>query len=109
MKLNNTNGVCRNQSFGSAFKKVCLESCAHVVAQIKKVRNDIFTESRDTLQAHQHLIQLALNEAEALALQTTYPHLLFPTLAMEKVQAVARWNEHQQAVRRIHVNPALAA
>lgn len=109
MKLNNANGICRNQSLGSAFKSACVGSCQKIVAQIKKVKDSIFAESRDTLQTHQHLLELALNEAEALALQTNYPHLVFPTLAMEKVQAVANWNEHQEYVRRTNRITALAA
>ena len=44
------------------------------------------------------LIRLALTEAEALAAQTGYPHLVFPLLAEEKVQQVTRWQERQQAV-----------
>jgi len=47
----------------------------------------------------ERMLQLALNEAEAVAWQTDYPHLLFPELAMEKVQAVASWNHRQTAVR----------
>jgi hypothetical protein len=41
-----------------------------------------------------------LNEAEALAFQTEYPHLLFPTLAMEKIQAVSAWQSRQQLLRQ---------
>ena len=109
MKQNKTSGSGVNQSVGSAFKNACIGSCQKIVAQIKKVRDGIFAESRDTLQTHQHLLELALNEAEALALQTNYPHLVFPTLAMEKVQAVANWNEHQEYVRRASRITALAA
>jgi len=109
MKRNNINGSRVNQGVGSAFKSACIGSCQKIVAQIKRVRNGIFAESRYTLQTHQHLLELALNEAEALALQTNYPHLVFPTLAMEKVQAVANWDEHQQYVRRASRITTLAA
>ena len=44
------------------------------------------------------LVRLALTEAEALAAQTGYPHLVFPLLAEEKVQQVTRWQERQHAV-----------
>jgi len=54
------------------------------------------------LKRHGQLVHLALNEAEALAWQTAYPHLLFPALAMEKVQAVAAWQTRQQSVQRRH-------
>ena len=48
----------------------------------------IVNDFHETLDSHGNLFQLALNEAEALAWQTDYPHLFFPTLAMERVQAV---------------------
>jgi hypothetical protein len=50
-----------------------------------------------------------LNEAEALAWQTSYPHLLFPELAVEKVQAVAAWQTRQESVQRHHTLFAEAA
>ena len=40
------------------------------------------------------------HEAEAIAWQTNVPHLIFPTLAMERVQAVSNWSERQRLVRR---------
>ena len=46
------------------------------------------------------VLQLALNEAEALAWQTGLGHLLFPVLAWEKARAVAEWHTRQQAIRR---------
>ena len=42
------------------------------------------------------LLDSALNEAEALAWQTPYPHLVFPALAEEKASSVSR--AAQQAV-----------
>jgi hypothetical protein len=44
------------------------------------------------------MLRLALNEAEALAWQTLYPHLVFPDLAAEKVRGVAAWNSRQQLI-----------
>ena len=46
------------------------------------------------------LLQLALNEAEALAWQTGYPQLLFPVLAFEKAVGVATWHFRQQSLRQ---------
>src|SRR4051812_36541427 len=79
--------------------KSCLGACRKVVAQMKKVKDAIFVESRGMLQAHEQLLRLTLNEAEALAWQTSYPHLVFPTLASEKVKAVVAWNDRQRSVR----------
>ena len=46
------------------------------------------------------LLHSALNEAEAIAWQTPYPHLLFPILAEEKASAVTRWAARQRSVAR---------
>ena len=78
----------------------CKALCRKLRAQIADVKEDIFTESSRALAAPERLVRLALNEAEATAWQTQYPHLIFPALAAEKVQAVAAWNAHQRFVRR---------
>ncbi len=89
----------RASGFPHAFTRLCLRPCRKVLAQIRKVKGAIFTEWRDGLKDHEGMLRLALNEAEALACQTAYPHLLFPALAAEKIQGVLAWSEHQQAVR----------
>jgi hypothetical protein len=89
MKLN------LNQKSANGFK----EACDKVLARIARVKAAILAESRDLLVIHQHLITLALNEAEALAWQTRFPHLVFPELAMEKVQAVVDWSQRQSRRR----------
>ncbi len=78
----------------------CLDCCRRAVAQIRNVREAIFADSGRGLRSQERLLRLALNEAEALAWDTTVPHLVFPTLALEKVQAVADWTAHQRSVRR---------
>lgn len=100
MKLNNAIEDVKHEAAGTAFKNACVASCRKMLAQIARAKEAIFAESREALQTQEHLLHLALNEAEALAWQTAYPHLVFPTLATEKVQAVADWNSHQQFVRR---------
>ncbi len=40
----------------------------------------------------------AVNEAYALASLTAHPHLLFPALAEEKVQAAILWQERQRRI-----------
>lgn len=105
MKLENTNGNTVNTRIGSAVRNACLASCQKILAQVAKVRASVFAESIKALQSHEHLLRLALNEAEATAWQTKYPHLVFPTLATEKVQAVIAWNERQQSIR--HKTPIL--
>ena len=53
-----------------------------------------------TLQAQQpRVLQLALNEAEALAWETGFPELFFFTLAREKLCKLTVWQKRQQALR----------
>ena len=55
------------------------------------------------------VLELALNEAEALAWQTGLGHLLFPVLAWEKASAVAAWHTRQQYIRRTEPILSLSA
>ena len=102
MKLNDTNRNRGNAEAGTGFKDSYLASCRKILARAKAA---IFAESQHALQSQEHLLRLALNEAEAAAWQTGYPHLVFPALATEKVQAVIAWDRQQQSVRR--ANPVL--
>ncbi len=85
-----------NTTAGATIAKACLVSCQKLFAQIQKTKDAILAEFREALGAQQQLLRLALNEAEALAWQTGYPQLVFPTLAAEKAQAVATWHARQQ-------------
>jgi hypothetical protein len=51
-------------------------------------------------QRQPRLLRQALNEAEAIAWQTGFPQLVFPTLALEKARAVATWENRQQKMWR---------
>jgi hypothetical protein len=82
--------------------RICRDTCRKVAAQIAHVKAAVLAEWSDPLKTQRHALRLALNEAEALAWQTMYPHLIFPTLATEKAQAVATWNSRQQ---RLWWNP----
>ena len=81
------------------FTNRCLQSCKVLLTEIEQAKNIIVNDFHETLDTHGNLFRLALNEAEALALQTDYPHLVYPTLAMERVQAVVAWRRRQQSVR----------
>src|SRR5438105_2354731 len=94
-----TNHETKAKAGARKFTNACLGSCRRILGQIKKVKDSIFAESREALSSQEQLLRLTLNEAEALAFQTTYPHLVFPTLAGEKVQAIVAWKDHQQTVR----------
>ena len=95
MKQTSTN---ENRGNGSSPRKACRAFCRKIRAQIAGVKEAIFAETSRALTAPERLVRLALNEAEAAAWQTKYPHLLFPALATEKVEAVAAWNARQESM-----------
>jgi hypothetical protein len=109
MKLNQTNRNPKNGSPVRAGGKACVASCQKILAQITAAKVAIFAESYQALKSQERLLHLALNEAEAVAWQTLYPHLVFPVLAMEKIQAVIGWDARQQSLRRVSPVFALAA
>jgi hypothetical protein len=84
-------------------------SCRKIRAQMAGVKEAIFEEYNRVFSAPEQLVRLALNEAEAAAWQTQYPHLVFPALATEKVRAVAAWNVRQGSVRESSPVITLAA
>ena len=87
---------------------VCLASGQKLTAQIERLKENLLAELRGTMDVPDRLFRLALGEAEALAWQTGFPHLLFPALAMEKVQAVAGWKVRQQLRRQKNSAGALS-
>jgi len=70
-----------------------------MVARLQRAKNLILTEYRNYMVGQEHMIALALNEAEALAWQTDFPLLVFPTLAFEKAASVASWQGRQRKLR----------
>jgi len=103
---NQNQEVSQNQVCGHT---VTLGACQRVLAAIDEAKNQLKAQFTSLREDHEHMLHLALNEAEALAWQTTYPHLLFPALAEEKVQAVNTWATRQNAVRQGRSLAALAA
>src|ERR1044071_2870645 len=89
--------------------QVCLASCRKLLAQMEQTKDAIVAEFRESVGASEHLLHLALNEAEALAWQTEFPHLVFPTLATEKAQSIAAWQSRQSSIARTQPVAALAA
>jgi hypothetical protein len=92
------NTINASQSSEQTLTDRCVQSCKKLLAGIKQARSRIAAEFREKFESQQNSFQQALNEAEALAFQTEYPHLVFPALAMEKVQAAAAWQTRQRAV-----------
>ena len=108
MKPTNTNDNPGGAGEGMLSPTACRACRPKILAQISRTKAAIFTESRRASATPERLVRLALNEAEAAAWQTRYPHLVFPALAAEKVHAVAAWSEHQQSVRQASPVFALA-
>ncbi len=88
---------CRNENRKNTLGHA-LDTCKEVLAQIKNVEEAILSEARNTLEAPEHLLRLALSEAEALAFQTRYPQLVFADLAVEKIQGAAAWSKRQRSL-----------
>jgi hypothetical protein len=89
-----------NGSTENAFTSFCLEQCRKLITEIQRARQQLADQFRKAFAGREHLLRLALNEAEALAFLTDYPHLVFPTLAVEKVQSVATWRSRQHEIAR---------
>jgi len=106
MNSNNKNQSGSERQNG--FAHICLDSCRKLLARLEKAKANIMAEFRSSLHDHEHVLHLALNEAEALAWQTDFPQLVFPTLAMEKAQAVKAWHQRQESFRE-HGSLLLAA
>jgi hypothetical protein len=85
---------------GNFFVEACTTSCKKLLAGIQNIKATLLNEFRQTTFGQERLLQLALNEAEAMAYETGFPLLTFPVLAREKVQAVAAWRRQQNRVRR---------
>lgn len=83
----------------SDFTKTCVAECKKLLARLDATKNAVIHEFSETVEGHQQLLRLAVNEAEAIAWETEFPYLVFPTLAQEKAQEVARWSDHQRHVR----------
>ena len=77
-----------------------LRSCRSLLGQVQDVKNSLLREFDSAQREHGQMLRLALNEAEALAWQTPYPHLLFPVLAYEKAESTRQWAQRQRDVRR---------
>src|SRR6266566_1165767 len=67
---------------------------------ITKVRVLVEREFSTLRQREPRLLRQALNEAEAIAWQTGFPQLVFPSLALEKARAVATWESRQRTMRQ---------
>lgn len=92
----NNNTTCTPHPFISS----CSASCQKLLNKLQLLKKGLLSEFNHRADAQDRMLQLALNEAEALARETGFPLLTFPVLAREKAESVAAWRDRQQAVRR---------
>ena len=74
--MDNMKTIETTDNNANTFRGACANSCKRILARLAKAKAAIL--------------------AEALASQTSYPHLVFPALAEEKVRSVAAWEKHQR-------------
>src|SRR5258708_32891213 len=98
--INKKNKKKKHKNAAEPTSRFCRAPCRKLLTEVEKMKQSLLAEFRDAVEAPTHLLELALNEAEALAVQTGVPQLVFPTLAMEKAQAVVAWHRRQQALHR---------
>jgi hypothetical protein len=78
-------------------------------AALSRVRGDIELKYAPVKAQAPRIVHLTLNEAEALAWDSGFPHLFFPLLAEEKVSKAADWVNRQRSVRESSEVLSLAA
>jgi hypothetical protein len=65
-----------------------------LIVGMNRAKHNLAAQFADQSELPLRLFQSALNEAEALARETEYPQLVFPTLAEEKIAAISAWYDH---------------
>jgi hypothetical protein len=69
-----------------------IASSEKLIVGIEQAKRELAAEHQFALP--ERLFRVALSEAEALAWETEYPQLVFPSLAEEKIEAISAWYEH---------------
>src|SRR5262245_57965018 len=112
MKTNRIDKSQTNDSNACSFNPSALNHlklCRKIVDRLEDSKNAIESKFRHAVSGQEHLLHLAMNEAEALAWETGLPHLFFPALAVEKAQAVASWSTRQRSIQGMNDWQAFAA
>jgi hypothetical protein len=105
----NTNRGADENNGTRKFAVACVEQCRKLGALLAEAKESLIAEFKETFEIHERLLHQVINEAEALACETEYPHLVFPALALEKVRVAANWHERQGSIRRRDAFLAFAA
>ncbi|MEO6035892.1 MAG: hypothetical protein ABIQ35_11605, partial [Verrucomicrobiota bacterium] len=80
---------CSNDELSRA----CLNDSGVVNRALVQARDSLIRQFTPKVDGDLRILALALNEAEALAWDTEFPHLLFPLLGEEKARASVAWNQ----------------
>src|SRR5215204_2658703 len=80
----------------STFRHTCAVSCKKLLARLTQTKQAIFEQFKESFHRPELLLRGALNEAEAIAWQSGFPQLIFPTLATEKAEAAVAWQARQR-------------
>ncbi len=97
------------ESGSHTFVQACLRSCRRLANEVRRIRRSVVQDFTNAPREMRQAVESALNEAEAVAWQTPFPHLFFPVLAEEKVATAERWAGRQQMIRRQTQRIAFAA
>jgi len=107
MKANRLHSTSRPKRSLSA---ICLNSCRKLLAQLDAIKQSLIWDYEPLVHGQEAVLHSALNEAEALAWQTPFPHLFYPALAEEKAISVRQWAARQEWIReRLSWTRAFAA
>lgn len=79
--------------------RVCLGTSSAIRDGIENAKQNIVRLHAKTFEGQERLLALALNEAEAVAWHSEYPHLVFPELALEKAAAAVSWQRRQKIIQ----------
>ncbi len=95
----NSNALTHTQP-DNGLVAICLNSCRKMLDGIDRIRVGLVEDLDEASTELRGAVHSALNEAEALAFQTPFPHLVFPALAEEKVASARQWAGRQERIRR---------
>src|SRR5215467_5670528 len=99
MQMNTSHETRPETKKNPTLKTACLALCNKVITQVQKVKHALLSEYSARMDGQKRVLWHTLNEAEALAWQTGFPHLVFPVLATEKMEALADKREHLEAIQ----------
>jgi hypothetical protein len=104
-----TNEKLNRRAKSKCAAAVPLRSCGKLLGQLDQVKLSVLQKFQPKAASEERFLRLALNEAEALAWQTPYPHLFFPVLAEEKAASMKQWSARQRLVKETSPIMAFAA